>query len=162
MNLELERENLTQKLDLNQKELEYKNKELTTNIMYLTKKTGMITNIAKELQKAKFDFEGENRDTIENVIRQLEDTSSDDTWKEFEVRFQDVHTEFYDNLNKELPDLTPNEKKLCAFLKLNMSTKDISAITHQSVKSLTMARYRLRQKLNLDRDENLIAFLSKL
>ena len=162
MNLELERENLTQKLDLNRKELEYKNKELTTNIMYLTKKTGMITNIAKELQKAKFDFEGENRDTIENVIRQLEDTSSDDTWKEFEVRFQDVHTEFYDNLNKELPDLTPNEKKLCAFLKLNMSTKDISAITHQSVKSLTMARYRLRQKLNLDRDENLIAFLSKL
>lgn len=162
MNLELERENLTQKLDLNQKELEYKNKELTTNIMYLTKKTGMITNIAKELQNAKFDFEGENRDTIENVIRQLEDTSSDDTWKEFEVRFQDVHTEFYDNLNEALPDLTPNEKKLCAFLKLNMSTKDISAITHQSVKSLTMARYRLRQKLNLDRDENLISFLAKL
>ncbi len=162
MNLELERENLTQKLDLNQKELEYKNKELTTNIMYLTKKTGMITGIAKELQNSKFDFEGDNRDTIENVIRQLEDTSSDDTWKEFEVRFQDVHNEFYDNLNKAAPNLTPNEKKLCAFLKLNMSTKDISAITHQSVKSLTMARYRLRQKLDLDRDENLISFLSKL
>jgi DNA-binding CsgD family transcriptional regulator len=122
----------------------------------------MITNIAKELQKSKADFKLENRDIIDNVIRQLENASSEESWKEFEVRFQDVHTEFYDNLNKALPDLTPNEKKLCAFLKLNMTTKDISAITHQSVKSITMARYRLRQKLNLDRDENLIAFLSKL
>jgi DNA-binding CsgD family transcriptional regulator len=130
--------------------------------MYTAKKVGMITNIAKELQKSKPDFKSENRDIIDNVIRQLENASSEESWKEFEVRFQDVHIEFYDNLNKALPDLTPNEKKLCAFLKLNMTTKDISAITHQSVKSITMARYRLRQKLNLERDENLIAFLSKL
>jgi hypothetical protein len=161
-NLELEQVNLRQKLDLNQKELEFKNKELTTNIMYTAKKVGMITNIAKELQKSKPDFKSENRDIIDNVIRQLENASSEESWKEFEVRFQDVHIEFYDNLNKALPDLTPNEKKLCAFLKLNMMTKDISAITHQSVKSITMAHYRLRQKLNLERNENLIAFLSKL
>lgn len=161
-NLELERENLSHKLDLKNSELEYKNKELTTNILYLTKKVGMINSIAKELQNSKFEFEGDNRDTIENIIRQLEQTSSEDTWKEFEIRFMDVHLEFYDNLNKVLPDLTPNEKKLCAFLKLNMSTKDISAITHQSVKSITMARYRLRQKLNLQRDDNLISYLSKL
>jgi len=161
-NLELEQKTLTHKFELNKKELEFKNKELATNIMYTAKKVGMITNIAKELQKAKADFKVENRDVIDNVIRQLENTSGDDTWREFEVRFQDVHTEFYDNLNKVLPDITPNEKKLCAFLKLNMTTKDISAITHQTVKSITMARYRLRQKLNLERDENLIAFLSKL
>jgi DNA-binding CsgD family transcriptional regulator len=151
-NLELEQKNLNHKLDLNKKKLEFKNKELATNIMYT----------AEKLQKSKADFKLENRDIIDNVIRQLENASSEESWKEFEVRFQDVHTEFYDNLNKALPDLTPNEKKLCAFLKLNMTTKDISAITHQSVKSITMARYRLRQKLNLDRDENLIAFLSKL
>ena len=66
------------------------------------------------------------------------------------------------NLNKMYPDLTPNEIKICAFLRLNMSTKDISAITHQSVKSINMARFRLRKKLDIESDENLIGFLMKL
>jgi DNA-binding CsgD family transcriptional regulator len=61
------------------------------------------------------------------------------------------------------PDLTPNEKKICAFLRLNMSTKDIAAITHQSVHSLNVARTRLRKKLGIDgTDENLVNFLNRL
>ena len=58
--------------------------------------------------------------------------------------------------------LLRNEKKLCAFLRLNMTTKEISAITYQSVNSITVARSRLRKKLGIDKDENLIAYLEKL
>ena len=57
--------------------------------------------------------------------------------------------DFYKALNKKFPDLTNNERKLCAFLRLNMSTKEISAITFQSVHSITIARSRLRKKLNI-------------
>ena len=62
---------------------------------------------------------------------------------------------------EKYPDLTPNEKKICAFLRLNMSTKDICAITYQSVRSIDMARFRLRKKIGLDSDENLVSFLSQ-
>jgi DNA-binding CsgD family transcriptional regulator len=66
-------------------------------------------------------------------------------------------------LNEKFPDLSPSERRLCAFLKLDMTTKEISAITHQNAKSIDVARTRLRKKLNLTgTDHNLITFLAHL
>jgi tetratricopeptide (TPR) repeat protein len=154
-NLQLEKENLYS--DLN-----YKNKELTTNVMYLLKKNELILIVTDKLKKAKMSFKLENRKLVEDVIRDLEAASKGDIWKEFELRFQEVHSDFYKKLNEMFPNLTPNELKLCAFLRLNMSTKDIAAITFLSVNSINIARHRLRKKLNIDQDENLIVFLSSL
>lgn len=158
--VELKRSNLELEHQKLQQELEHKNKELATNVMYLLSKNEFITKTAEKLSHAKFDFKKENQKIIQDIIRELLMNSSKDVWKEFEIRFQEVHSKFYNNLNKIHPDLTPNEKKICAFLRLNMSTKDISAITYQSTKSINMARFRLRKKMNLDTDENLINILS--
>ncbi len=154
-NLELEKDKLYN-------DLSYKNKELTTNVMYLLKKNEMILNVSDKLKKAKMSFKVENRKVVEDVIRDLEASSKGDFWKEFELRFQEVHSGFYHKLNELFPNLTPNELKLCAFLRLNMSTKDIAAITFLSINSINIARHRLRKKLNIDQDENLIVFLSSL
>jgi len=154
-NLQLEKENL-------HSDLNYKNKELTTNVMYLLKKNELILIVTDKLKKAKMGFKMENRKLIEGVIKDLESASKGDIWKEFELRFQEVHSDFYNKLNELFPNLTPNELKLCAFLRLNMSTKDIAAITFLSVNSINIARHRLRKKLNIDQDENLITFLSSL
>jgi DNA-binding CsgD family transcriptional regulator len=81
-------------------------------------------------------------------------------WQEFEAHFTRVHSDFYQKLQEKYPNLTANEKKLCAFLRLNMSTKDISAITYQSINSITVARSRLRKKLNIEgEDIHLINYL---
>jgi len=94
---------------------------------------------------------------------ELENEIDTNSWKEFELRFQDVHQNFYEKLQKLFPDLTPSERKLAAFLKLNMSSKEISVITGQSIRSLEVARYRLRKKLGItNQDVNLIGFLSDL
>jgi DNA-binding CsgD family transcriptional regulator len=154
-NLQLEKENL-------HNDLAYKNKELTTNVMFLLKKNELILNVTDKLKKSKMAFKAENRKMVEDVIRDLESASKGDFWKEFELRFQEVHSDFYNKLNKLFPNLTPNELKLCAFLRLNMSTKDIAAITFLSVNSINIARHRLRKKLNIDQDENLIVFLSSM
>lgn len=143
-------------------ELEYKNKELTTNVMYLLKKNELIVNIIEKLKIAKLEFKPENRKIADDIIRELESSSTKDTWKEFELRFMDVHSDFYDKLNNLFPDLSPNELKLCAFLRLNMSTKEIASITYLSVNSINIARHRLRKKLNIDQEENLITYLSQL
>ena len=153
--LELEKLNL-------ERELEFRNKELTTNVMYMARTSEFITRISEKLLKSKMFFTKENQSAINKIITELQSYVDQDTWTEFEIRFQQVHNEFYTKLNELHPDLTANEKKLCAFLKLNMTTKEISAITYQSVNSIIVARSRLRKKLGIERDENLISYLENI
>lgn len=143
------------------KELEIKNKELTTNVIYQIRKNELINNIADKLMTNRHNFKKENQGLIKDIISELESSMEDNIWMEFETRFHNVHNEFYAKLNEINPDLTPNERRLCAFLRLNMSTKEISSITGQSLKSIDVARTRLRQKLNLTNAEiGLIEYLS--
>ena len=84
-------------------------------------------------------------------------------WEEFEYRFQQLHSGFYDRLNQRFPGLTINERRLSAFLKLDMTTKEISDITGQSIRAVHMGRIRLRNKLGLTHTEKeLFDFLSEL
>jgi DNA-binding CsgD family transcriptional regulator len=73
-----------------------------------------------------------------------------------------VHTNFHKQLSEQYPELTPNERKLCALLKLNMSNKQIAQITFQSEEALKKARLRLKKKLNLDKETSLLAFIQGL
>lgn len=154
-NLELEKAVLKQELDL-------RNKELTTNVMYLVQKNEYITDIAERVISIKKNLTDTNSNVIDKLISDLQSNSDDKVWKEFEIRFQEVHQDFYLRLNARFPDLTPNEKKLAAFLRLNMTTKDISAITFQSPDSIKIARSRLRKKLGLPQEANIIAFLENV
>ncbi|MCG2792333.1 MAG: tetratricopeptide repeat protein, partial [Weeksellaceae bacterium] len=156
LNISLEKQKLTEELD-------FKNRELTTNVMYLLKKNELINGIAEKLIQSKNDFKSENRKVIQEIITQLKSSNDEKIWSEFETHFTKVHSDFYHKLNEKFPNLSTNEKKLCAFLRLNLSTKDISTITYQSVNSITVARSRLRKKLNIQgEDTNLINFLTKL
>jgi len=83
----------------------------------------------------------------------MEKAQDEKIWEEFEMRFHNVHNDFYDKLNAVFPGLSINEKRLCSFLRLNMTTKEISSITGQTPKSIEMARTRLRKKLNLTNSE---------
>lgn len=162
----IRRKDLKQKNTLLEKEklskdLEFKNKELTTNVMYLLKKNEFISTISDKLKNTSFDSNDKNSNVIDRIISELDKSISDDNWEDFEVRFQEVHVGFYNHLSKEFPALTPNELRLCAFLRLNMTSKEIAGITFQSADSLKTARYRLRKKLNLSREDNLISFLTQ-
>ncbi len=158
----LKRKNLALEKEKLKSDLDYKNKELTTNVLYLLKKNEFIINISNQLKNSRYSFKPENRKIIDGLIHDMEQSTSKDIWKEFELRFQEVHSDFYNKLAKKFPDLSPNELKLCAFLRLNMSTKEISSITFQSYNSIIMARHRLRKKLGIQSNENLIAFLRQL
>lgn len=146
-----------------EKDLEIKNKELTTNVMYLLKKHELINNVSARLLRLKVRLKTENRDAIQRIIFDLQGGAEPEVWEEFELRFQNVHTDFYKKLEKMAPDLTPSELKVCAFLKLNMNSKEISALIHQSTKSVEVKRSRIRKKLGLtNTDVNLIKYLSDL
>jgi tetratricopeptide (TPR) repeat protein len=158
--LELEHRHLNLEKAKLKEELEFKNRELTTNVMYLLRKNELITNISGKLVRSKLDFKQENQKVIQEIINELKSSQDSDSWEAFEVHFTQVHTDFYKRLNEQFPNLSANERKLCAFLRLNMSTKDIAAITYQSVNSLTVARSRLRKKLNIEgEDIHMVNFL---
>ncbi|MDP1622424.1 MAG: tetratricopeptide repeat protein [Bacteroidales bacterium] len=142
-------------------ELELRNKELTCNAMSIIKRNETVAEMMETLEIAIRN--GEPADIVNAVFAKIRNGDRATSWKEFELRFTQVHKDFYEKLNECYPNLSPNERKLCAFLRLNMTTKDIASITHQSVHSINVARTRLRKKINLaNSDENLVNFLFNL
>ena len=143
-----------------QQDLSFRDKELFSKALYLAEKNELINDITRRLNKV-IGEPGGSVGPIKDIIKDLRFNSNIQTWEEFECTFLKVHPDFFNTLIKRFPDLSPNERRLCAFLKLNLSTKDISNITHQSLHSLTVARTRLRKKLGIaNTGENLASFLS--
>jgi tetratricopeptide (TPR) repeat protein len=151
----------TRKADNLVKELELRNKELALSVMNIIRNNESMIQVADMIQSSADDEDVS--DKMQSVIQSLKSLEHETNWEDFEVRFTKVHQDFYKRLDEKFPDLTPNERRLCAFLKLNMTTKEIASITRQSVKSINVARTRLRKKLGIDHsDENMIAFLSRI
>jgi tetratricopeptide (TPR) repeat protein len=147
-----------------EKELDFKSKELSINVMALMKKNEMLADISHKLvQIEKIAISEETKNAISNIYNELRKSTDDKLLNEFSVRFQEVHAGFYETLLSKFPDLTQNELKLCAYLRLNMSTKDISELTGTSKLTLENARYRLRKKLGISSsDTNLVTFLLQI
>jgi tetratricopeptide (TPR) repeat protein len=145
-------------------ELDLKNKELTLNVMSLMKKNEVLSDIATKLmQVQKEAVKDETKTAIRKVIKELKKMSETQVLQEFEVRFKQVHGDFYQKLVQKFSDLTPNELKLCAFMRLNLSTKDISELTGQRVATIEIARSRLRKKLGIAHSQiTLVNFLSQI
>jgi hypothetical protein len=139
--------------NLLKEDLQFKDKVFQDNVKYLVSKNELITNVSERLKKEKPLFKKENQRIIEDIILELRSDIENELLDEFEIRFNQIHFDFFDRLNKIAPDLSANDKKLCAFLKLKMSTKDISSITGQSISSIETARTRLRKKLQIPNNE---------
>lgn len=155
-----EQENLLIESRQLKSEIEFRDRELATNVMYLVKKNELINYISEKLLSAKSVFKPERQESIQEIIIELQSSIDTDIWKTYEDRFKAVHKGFYNKLNTLFPHLTENDRKLCALLKLNMTTKDIAAITHQNPNSIDVARTRLRKKLNIsNQDISLVKFL---
>ena len=144
-------------------ELEQKNKEITTKTLYLQQKNKLLADIVDRLEKAKHLFKTSNQPIIDQIIHELTQSTKDNSWEEFELRFEQVHTGFFKKLNERFPNLSPTEKRLCAYLKLNMNSKEIAALTHTTVGNVEQARFRLRKKMGLHgTDINLLSFIEGL
>ena len=141
-----------------------KNKELTVNLISLIKKNEMLSDLSSEMVKLEINAKGkETKDAIAKIQLGLRNKTDDNLLNEFSQRFQEVHAGFYEKLINVYPDLTQNDLKLAAFLRLNMSTKDIAELTRQELNTVAKARHRLRKKLEISgSDTNLVTFLSQI
>lgn len=154
--LKLEIESVNQELNSSQKAVATATLKLVQSAEYEARSVNVLKNIKKNT------IEEEEQCAIRSLIAESKFKSSNSNWDEFEILFEKIHPSFYDILNERFPKLTPNERKLCIFLKLNMSSNHISQITLQSDEALKKARLRLRKKLDIDRDTNLTTFIQSL
>jgi len=143
-------------------ELNSKNKKLIQKALRLNQTNSTLESIKENLKKIILTSTPTNQKELQSSINELNvHANNENFWEEFELHFSEVHKSFYKNLFHTHPNLTINEKKLCAYLKMNMSTKDIASITLKSQQSLEKARSRLRQKLNLSSSIKLSSYLEK-
>jgi len=147
-----------------QDDLDFKNKELTINVMNLIRKNEIITDISNRLLEiGKETKQDSTKESLLRVAGDLQKSTDVEIWDEFELRFKQVHGDFYERLTQRFPDLSPSELKLCAFLRLNLTSKEICKMTGQQITSLEIARHRLRKKLGISNTQiNLVSFLAQV
>jgi DNA-binding CsgD family transcriptional regulator len=144
-----------------QAELQNKNTELASTAMHLVQKGDLLSKIKEELTRLKRNSGGElGADDFKKLIRALkEEDNMDEEWNQFASHFDAVHLDFLRSLKKCYPSLTPNELKLCAYLHINLGSKEIAQHLKISVRGVEISRYRLRKKLKLSKETNLFDFL---
>lgn len=142
-------------------EIGYKNAELASKAMNLVQKSEMLSSIKEELLRLQTSTgaEKESKD-VKKLIRTIDkELEIHENWEQFAVHFDTVHTNFLKTIKERFPDLTANELKLCAYLRLSLSTKEIAQLMNISVRGVETSRYRLRKKLDLPNEANLFDFL---
>ena len=144
-----------------QSELNLKNDQLNSTTMQLMKNNEFIHDIQNKIE-ASFDKSSSNQE-LKKIINTIEkQLSNDDSWDQFAYHFDEIHGNYLEKLSESNIKLSPREMKLAAFLRMNMSSKEISTLLSITIRSVELARYRLRKKLKLKRDQNLVEYLTGL
>jgi DNA-binding CsgD family transcriptional regulator len=145
-------------------EIQFKNSELASAAMHLVKKGELISKLKSDLNQLIRRVDVPTAQTeVKKMIKQLEeDDQIDQEWDQFAKHFDKVHSDFVLLLKEKHPDISPNEVKLCSFLRMNLSSKEIAQLLNITVRGVEISRYRLRKKLNLQGGENLFDYLIQL
>jgi tetratricopeptide (TPR) repeat protein len=162
MDLRLKSESQNLEGHLLKSQLEDRDKKLTSSLVYSLKRNELLQESVQKLIEKRKHFNKEGQDIVRGIIQNLSSIKEEKIFKEFESSFVNIHLNFYENLLKDYPNLTLNEKRLCAFIRLNLASKEIMVITGQTLTTFNVAKTRLRKKLGITNNEiDLYNFLAK-
>jgi AraC family chitin signaling transcriptional activator len=149
--MKLRNEQLTQDVDA-------KSKELAVSTMSLLKKDELLALIKEDLKKST--DEPNSSRSIKSLISTINrNIGEENTWKVFKEAFDTADKDFLKKVKEAHPSLTPNDLRLCAYLRLNLSSKEIAPLLNISVRSIEIKRYRLRKKMNLPHEKGLVEYI---
>lgn len=158
--VKLKNEMLELENERNKLEVDRKKKELASLASQITRKNEILEKIKQQLNKISPSIKIDEKKKLNTLIKTIDqDIRIDEDWERFEKYFDQVHGDFIKRLRDKFPQLTPTDLKLCAYLKMNISSKEIAPLLNISVRSVEVSRYRLRKKLGLAPNDNLIDFM---
>ena len=143
-------------------EMQHKNKELANATMHLIQKNKTLTELKNDLAGLLKNMPSDHpdRQNVNNLLKKVNrDLRNEKHWELFNNYFDEVHQDFLDRLKEKHNDLMPKELRLCAYLRMNLSTKEIAPLMNISVRGVEISRYRLRKKLKLDKHTNLTDYM---
>jgi DNA-binding CsgD family transcriptional regulator len=143
-----------------QSEIQVKNTELASTAFNLVQKGEMLMKVKEEFVRMKksSDIDKET-DDYRKILRMLGDDKMKKNWEQFALHFDKVHSNFLVSLKNSYPYLTASDLKLCAYLRLNLTSKEIAQIMNITIKGVELGRHRLRKKLGIQPEVNLVNFL---
>lgn len=143
-------------------EIKHKDRELASTTMHLLNKNEFVQGVRKRIESL-VSSEGSSKDELKKILKTIDrNLNEDDSWDQFAFHFDQVHGDFLKRLSEDKIKLTGQETKLAAYLRMNMSSKEIANLMNISIRGVELARYRLRKKLNLDRSINLVEHLMEI
>lgn len=142
-------------------ELAFKQRELTSATMNLVKKNETISNIKTRLGEIKKNVKDpESNKAIQKLIQKLQaEEVQDENWEQMMMHFNQVHSGYFEKLKITYPQLTPKDLKMCAYLRMNLTTKEMTSLLNVTTRGVEASRYRLRKKFKLEKEQNLTEFL---
>jgi len=145
-------------------EVNYKNKELASATMNLLERGKLLSKIKEEIKQL---LQTHNSTSLsaefKNILKLLtEAENTKDEWEQFSIHFDEVHNNFLKDLKTKVPELSSTDLKLCAYLRMNLSSKEIAHLMNISVKGVEISRYRLRKKLQIPTEVNLYDYLMEI
>ena len=155
--LENEKVIMTLKNDKLQNEIESKSRELAASTMSIIKKNELLNTIKNELDSVK--DETKVKPVIKIINKNLTNNSD---WEMFQEAFNNADSDFLKKVKAAHPNLTPNDLRLCAYLRLNLASKEIAPLLNISSRSVEIKRYRLRKKMELQHEKSLVEYILEL
>lgn len=145
-------------------EVLHQEKELANSSMMIIQKNEILHKIRKDLLKLKnLTTDDALRVEVNTSIKKIgREIDNEKQWQVFNTHVEQVHDELFRKLKERFPELTPRELSLCAYLRMNISSKEIATLMNISTRGVEISRYRIRKKMNLDRNTNLTDFMLKL
>jgi len=142
-------------------ELASKKRELVSTTLNLVKKNETITQIKERLIELKKEANVPPlSQKIQKLIQKLQQEEiQDEGWEQVMFHFNQLHRDFFQRLKTNYPKLTPKDLKMCAYLRMNLSTKEMTSLLNVTTRGVEASRYRLRKKFGLSKEENLTEFL---
>jgi DNA-binding CsgD family transcriptional regulator len=142
-------------------EVKFKNHELASATMHLMERDNALTKVKDELEKL-YTKTGNNHDIKKTLFLLKDVEQNNDKWEQFASHFNEVNNDFLRKLKKKYPALSNTDIKVCTYLKLNLSTKEIAQLMNISVRGVEISRYRLRKKLEIPSGVTLNDFLGNV
>ena len=152
--LESEKEIMKLKNEKLQHEIDSKTRELSVSTMNIIKKNELLNSIKNELTSV--NDKNKIKPVIKIINKNLSNTSD---WEMFQEAFNNADSNFLKKIKTIHPTLTPNDLRLCSYLRLNLSSKEIAPMLNISTRSVEIKRYRLRKKMELDHEKSLVAYI---
>ncbi len=141
-------------------ELEKKESLITTLTFKLTQKNELTATIKKNIQEVHNRLNGNENGELIQIMKLLKNEEDKETeWEDLKTYMEEVHGDFIQRLKSKFPAITSTDLKLCIYLKMNLTSKEIARLSNLTIRGIEASRYRLRKKLNIDSDTNLTDFI---